>query len=263
MPQLELKYWSTRCIVDYYVRHPVSIPTSEEKKKIDTAGNKHPPTPAMGVFFDCLNSYGRLFTDMEYVGFAWSRPEWDAWKMSLTQDIADGISIRLAKQFMLSAIDSMHVWAILVESGCFSKCLLDIAEDAVKKTDITVWSKSWQPIRIALRTDTPRSNQWHIHKTQNRGAPPHGTIEVLLTMDKCIVGGKRWYVPDDFSHVIALAQNNGAGTSARAAAPSVRRAKPCIPDLPLAKCYMKDAGEAWEEAHPIPSSTTTPRRPTP
>ena len=54
-----------------------------------------------------------------------------------------------------------------------------------------------------------------------------------------------------------------AGTSARAAAPSVRRAKPCIPDLPLAKCYMKDAGEAWEEAHPIPSSTTTPRRPTP
>lgn len=112
---------------------------------------------------------------------------------------------RLYRNFYPSAIDSLHVWAMLVETGCFACCALDVMKDAVDKTDLTVWTLDRQCVKICLYVDSPNCKWWTRYKRSIRGKAA-GAIDLILKMERPKgVGNKRWYTLEDLLPVFEAA----------------------------------------------------------
>lgn len=187
-----LLYFASGAIEDYCRRYPVEWPSRE---LANGPGNLMTPTSAMAVFFDLLAKNGRLFTQREYVDYAWT--VWSEWKKTLTDTETLGIEARLYRNFYPSAIDSMHVWALLVETRAFAYCSLDTAHDALGKTDLTVVSKDRRVVKVALLSGTAYSKRWTSYKRKARGEV-RGTVDIILPMNRPREpGNKRWYRLDD------------------------------------------------------------------
>jgi hypothetical protein len=155
----------------------------------------------MALFFQLLAERGELFNQSEYVDYVVQA--WGAWLDMLSPEQRKGVIARLRCNFYVSAIDSLHVWAMLVETGLFQKCILDTAQDAVGKTDISVIPKgSNQVIPVALRVDSPASRLAYEHKARYRGVA-RNAIVLPLTLDRPkSPGNKRWYNMGDLKPVI-------------------------------------------------------------
>jgi hypothetical protein len=210
MKETALLYISSDAIENYCANHPLEWP---ERSVANGEGNVLTPTPAIAVFFRLLTKTGDLFTQQAYLSFAWQ--EWAESRHKFTQAQIDGLGARLYRNFYPSAIDSLHVWALLVETGRFDKCVIDTVADAVGKTDITVWpTLNGNPLRIALYTDNPYSRARTEYKREFRGAAPRGTIDVTLKMDRPKQpGNKRWYNQADLTPIFnALRGQLGATT---------------------------------------------------
>lgn len=188
MKNATLIYFASDIIEEFCGKNPIDW---ADPNIANGAGNILTPTPAMNVFFSHILKDKRLFNQREYVEFAWH--DWGNWKKQLTQEQIDGVESRLFRNFYPSAIDSLHVWALMVETGKFAMCELDVLKDAVSKTDLTVWTKDRQKFQIELRIDSKRSLDWCDYKYKNRGQAENA-IPILLPMARSKgVGNKRWY----------------------------------------------------------------------
>lgn len=208
--EIALIYLSSMAIKNYCAKHPIDWKTQEQAK----SGDILTPTPAMGVFFDLLTDKGGLFSQEDYVDYAFSLPSWSEWMYSLPAGKQAGIAARLYRNFYPSAIDSLHSWSLLVETGQFAACLLDTADDAVSKTDLTVWTINGKSAKIALYVGTKEGMARTQYKRTHRGSV-NGVIDVILSMDrKPWPGRKRWYTIDDFAPVFEyLSMGNDWNTS--------------------------------------------------
>jgi hypothetical protein len=200
MAKLSLIYFSSDTIQGYCKQHPIDWAVQE---LANGPGNILTPSPAIEVFFNTLVDGRRLFNQEEYWGAACQT--WSGWVDDLKEDQRLGLKARLYRNFYPSAIDSIHVWALLVESGEFAYCLVDTIQDAVSKTDITVYTKDNLKLGIALSIATPESHKWQRHKRAYRHKEVSGVIvPVELTLDRPKrPGNKRWYRTDDFGAIWA------------------------------------------------------------
>ena len=186
-----LIYISPRKIMRFLADNPVDW-KYDDRDVADTLGNKKTITPGMALFFDLLQKRGELFTQREYVLFA--NHYWNEWLNGFSAEERRAILIRTGVNFYPSAIDSLHVWGLLVESGKFEMCLIDPLMDAVSKVDLTLYpNNGLLPIKVALFAPTERSKKWRKQKAKFRGIDSE-CVEIPLDMDSPKrPGNKRWY----------------------------------------------------------------------
>jgi len=197
-----LLYMSSEAIKGYLANHPVDWQSRDLAEK----GNILTPTPAIEVFFRLLKETDSFFDQEDYWQFAWS--EWLCLHDTISDEVRQGLRARLYRNFYPSAIDSIHVWALLAETGYFDKCVLDTAKDAVGKTDLIAWpALARPPIKIGLQIETTYALEWQKHKRTYRGAADPDMIDVYLSMKKPKrPGNKRWFDLGDLSLVFDAIQ---------------------------------------------------------
>lgn len=197
---MKLIYLSSSAIKSFCTRHPIQWATRE----IAEQGDILTPTPGMQVFFDMLLEGNKLFTQDQYYDRACV--VWGDWLARLDDKTRWGIKARLYRNFYPSAIDSIHAWALLVETGLFDACYIDPLEDAKSKTDITVWTKDRRSISIALYWGGAYSRRRTEYKRLVRGGPVNA-VDVILPEDRPRApGNKRWYETQDFAPVLEMAE---------------------------------------------------------
>ena len=152
--EIALQYFSSDYILNFFDKHPQKWCSRELADK----GNVLTPTPAFSIFFELLREKEDLFTYEEYINSSFLK--WQEFFTTLTEEVKNGLKCRLQRQFYPSAIDSLYIWALLVESNQFSICLLDTEKDVVSKTDLIVFSKDGEKIRIAHRSNSQRAQYW-------------------------------------------------------------------------------------------------------
>jgi len=194
-----LIYLSPLRIVRFLEANPVDW-KDKDKKLANTLGNRKPPTPGMAVFFDFLQKTGDLFTQREYIEYAFQ--VWHDWVSKMDRNERYAQKVRIGRNFYPSAIDSLHVWGLLVDTGKFEYCNVDPLIDAMAKVDLTLYpNNKSKPIKISLAPDTMNSRKWRRHKTLHRGVDTE-SIEIILTMNRIQnPGNKRWYTLADFNPV--------------------------------------------------------------
>lgn len=208
----EVIYLSSEYILDWFSdpAHQVEWCSSELADMGDfLPPEKYGVAPVMKVFFEYLGKRGELFTQKEFTDYFWSLyPEF---KADLPPEFARAYGARIWRNFYPSGgIDSIHVWALLVESGQFARCLINSEEDVVGKTDLIVYTKKGQRLDLALRIDTNRSRRRAAKKQENlsgmRGVND-AAIDVPLPFDEREkgAGNKRWYNYDDLKPVFDAA----------------------------------------------------------
>jgi len=90
-----------------------------------------------------------------------------------------------------------------VESGCCERCVLDTADDAVGKTDITVWLKDGTEKGLALYVGSKLGKSWTKYKRENGDKAEREVVDLVLSMDKPRTpGNKRWYGVEDLEAII-------------------------------------------------------------
>jgi hypothetical protein len=191
---------SSAYILAYLRDHPVDW---DERERVlaalggpgDQAGPT--PTPAVGEFLALLGSrHGQLFTQDEFV--AHCRAVWADWWATLSPGQQQGVRAKLRRNFYPSMIDSLHVWALLHETGCFDCCLVDSIADAVGRTDLTLRRGEWS-VRVALVVDSRAARHTRAYKHIYRRPEPPGTVVIPLPLSRPREpGNKRWYCLEDF-----------------------------------------------------------------
>lgn len=159
-----------------------------------------PPVSSVEIFLDLLRTKCGLFSQAEL--WEASMEAWGEWFISLPdrrknedrlQLLRSGLRAKTYHNFYPSMIDSLHVWAMLVEVGGFDRCFLDSVEDHTGKTDITVHRKTdrWC---IALQAQKKQ-----VLRPRARGVMPDDACLVRLPMERAkIPGNKRWFEVGDF-----------------------------------------------------------------
>lgn len=228
---LRLQYYSSDYIMDFVARHPVDwcydaplIKQLNFTKVRDVTGRGgladqcgRPPVPTMQVFFNAVTSLSRPITQEEL--WEWCKNAWGMqWLQSVPgqkvrrrpdgtleqitlADLHEALRIKTYYNFYASAIDSLHVFALLVESGAAEWCVLDCAEDVLGGTDLSVGAGDLH-CTIALRASTQWARDDAAHKQKNRGAT---TTQFVIEWPRSRlkgVGDKRWYTLDDLVPVL-------------------------------------------------------------
>jgi hypothetical protein len=135
---------------------------------------------------------------------------WNGWATSKTPDQKFGIKAKLYRNFYPSMIDSLHVWAMLCESGMFEMCFLSATEDAIGKSDLILRSGG-RDFRLALLGPTSQASEDREYKINHRGNGDAGCIEIRLpgAYPKS-PGNKRWFRKSDVMKAI-LSHHKGGG----------------------------------------------------
>jgi hypothetical protein len=199
---ITLLYFNSQHIVRYLADHPIDW-VDEYKSYAQRGGYGDqagvPPTPAVEEFLALLSTKHELFTQREYLDWCYS--QWKGW-WPTNPKLGDGLSVKLYRNFYPSMIDSLHAWALLVESGKFASCTIDSYADAIAKTDITVQTFTGDRFSLALRVDTPSSRDSAKYKEEHReGYEDIQALTIWLPCDKTrpkSPGQKRWYQVSDF-----------------------------------------------------------------
>lgn len=184
-------------IVDFITKNPIDWGDRDAAKRGgigDQAGVT--PTPAVEEFIDLLLTKRSLFTQDEYIQHC--RGKWIDWLNTKTGDQRLGVRAKLLRNFYPSMIDSLHVWAMLCESGMFDRCVLNSTEDAIGKSDISVYSKD-RVYRIALVGPTRNAIDDRQYKIKHRnGDKVDDFIEIVIPKEyPRDPGNKRWLRKSD------------------------------------------------------------------
>lgn len=150
------------------------------------------PTPAMGEFLDLLLDRKDLFTQAEYRDHCFS--VWSEWLARKHPEQVKGVEAKLFCNFYVSGIDTLHAYALMVEAGMFDICYIDIIEDVLSKTDLTL-KNSGCTVRVQLIGPNARTEREY--KNLHRGRA-NGAVEIQLTRRPKTIGGKMWYRIRDF-----------------------------------------------------------------
>lgn len=198
---MELIYISTQVLENFCRKHPIKWHSKEEANE---AGWWNIRPPAMQVFFDLLDKEERLMTQEEYSRQAAVLPMKAGEKNyhDLSQYHRKCFRVRLERQFYVSAIDSLHAWALLVEEGNFDWCELNLRKDVVGKTDLIVYSANGgrvKEFKIALHGPTTKNaRKWESRK-KKRGCIPEEIYDVRMDLARPKrPGNKRWFCRNDF-----------------------------------------------------------------
>lgn len=199
---ITLLYFNSQQIMRFLATHPIEW-FDEFKSYAERGGYGDqagvPPTPAVEEFLSLLSLKHELFTQKEYLDYCYSK--WRNW-WPTDQKRGDGLSVKLYRNFYPSMIDSLHAWALLVESGKFASCTVDSYADAIAKTDITVQTFTGERFSLALRIDTRSSRESARYKEDHReGYKDVQAVTIWLPCDKTrpkSPGQKRWYQLSDF-----------------------------------------------------------------
>jgi hypothetical protein len=192
-----LLYFPSSEIVSFIAHHRIDWDNRELARRGgvgDHAGIT--PTPAVEEFLDLLISRQALFTQREYMEHCWSK--WREWITPKSKEHKLGVRAKLYGNFYPAMIDSLHVWAMLCESGMFDACILNSTEDAVGKSDLIVRSKN-RTVRIALLGPTSRAQEDRQYKIahRNNGAASD-CVEIVMPEEyERDPGNKRWFKRSD------------------------------------------------------------------
>lgn len=210
-----LLYIPSSEIVDYITRNPIdwgdSTSVTLSNRRVvrlgelakrggigDTAGVT--PTPAVEEFINLLVSKRGLFTQDEYMRHCVSA--WNVWATSKTPDQKFGIKAKLYRNFYPSMVDSLHVWAMLCESGMFEMCFLSATEDAIGKSDLVLRSGS-KEIRLALLGPTAQAGSDREYKIAHRNNGDTKCVELKMPPSyPKSPGNKRWFRKSDVMQAI-------------------------------------------------------------
>lgn len=172
------------------------------------------PTPAVEEFLKMLQDRRALFTQQEYA--VWCFRAWFDWIGPKHRLQKLGVHTKLYRNFYPSMIDSLHVWAMLVESGRFDACVLDSADDAIGKTDLTVTAGD-ATFRLALIGPTAQAATDRAYKIERRSTDRSACIEIAMQIGAPkSPGNKRWHKAPD---VLAAIQQGGLLPPARRSIP--------------------------------------------
>lgn len=230
MNRMVLMYLNSNMIKHYIALHPIDW--MEDYKTYARIGGygdqaQKTPTPAVHEFLACLAEKRQLFTQTDY--FAWCTMQWRAWydgllkkmivrpdgttflpALSYRQNLQIGIKAKIFRNFYPSMIDSLHVWAMMAETGNFQCCFLDSYEDAIAKTDLTVVDWNGRKIQLALLSGSKTASNSLSYKQQYReGYTDIHCFRIPLDMQRARnPGNKRWYELRDFQACLDPASRN-------------------------------------------------------
>lgn len=208
---LRLEYYSSRHIQEFVTRFPVDW--CDDRKYLanrvgclaDLCGR--PPVPSMLVFFQTVIGHGLITQDQMWIA---SLEEWgqdfppetcEARKRGYSKaKCLEALQVKCFRNFYSSAIDSLHVFALLVECRVAGRCTLDCAQDVCSATDLIVESYNHH-FTIALVAGSSSGQNSLNHKRSHRQAKPCD-FTLPLPMDRPKTpGNKRWYNPDDLKPI--------------------------------------------------------------
>lgn len=192
-----LIYMSSRHIVEYIAQHPIMW--MEDKKEMADrggAGDKAglPPVPSVELWIGCLRGKERLFSQDEYAEHYFCNSRIKAWLQGKPSDQIEGVRVKQYRNFYPSMIDSIHVWALLAETGLFDSCIVETDRDAISKIDMTVTAEGHR-LSLAIRGPTPEATRAKAYKDKYRGIGQAAkAIELALSINKPRApGNKRWF----------------------------------------------------------------------
>lgn len=202
---VSLIYVPSYAIVEYVARNPINwlgqYRHMAQRGGIgDTAGVT--PTPAVYEFLALYHNEKGLFTQRAY--YEWCQEQWRDWLDEKTDEQRRGVGVKLYRNFYPSMIDSLHVWAMMVETGGFHACILDSTLDAIGKTDLTL-VRSGISYRVALLSGSANSVGDRRYKLSHRSKDDDlSCIEIRLPMSReQAPGNKRWYFTTDVIDAMA------------------------------------------------------------
>ena len=197
-----LMYFSASYIVDWVTRHPIDWSNKMLTGRGgpgDKAGKS--PTTSVEEFFRLLLQRRGLFTQQEYSDHCFAR--WREWLVGKPKIQCDGVHAKLLRNYYPSRIDSLHAWALLSESGLFSRCVLDSYSDAVSKCDITVYYGDGRKVDVALVGPSGAAVRSRARKIARSNGVGSSAVEITLPMDRARnPGNKRWHILEDFSKIL-------------------------------------------------------------
>lgn len=196
-----LLYLGSRYIVDFVAQNPVEWKEAVLAKRGGPGDSAGPtPTPAVYEFLRLLRIKKALFTQAEFACHCISR--WRDWYQNLSRLQKEGIEAKLYRNFYPSMIDSLHVWAMLSETGAFDRCILDSFDDATAKSDLTLIAGD-REIKVALLAGSKAAVEDRRYKLTYRGGGTGEVFEVVLPLEREKgPGNKRWYRLEDFMPVL-------------------------------------------------------------
>ena len=203
MAERALIYIPSREIVNFITAHPINwLDNMKDLAKRGGVGDSAgvTPTPAIEEFLNLVVSL-RGLTQRQYMEHCWQA--WESWIRRLRQEQKLGVKAKLYRNFYPSAIDSIHVWAMLCETGEFDMCLLSATEDAIGKSDL-VLKRGDKELRIALQVGTKQAKDDRSYKKEHRRNDEAGCKEVWLSLDAPKdPGNKRWFAKGDVMKAMA------------------------------------------------------------
>lgn len=221
---VSLVYIPSKEIIAFCKENPIDW-SNAELAKIGGIGDQAglPPIPSVDIFLDLYHCRKSLFTQEQFFSHCLSmweskNPEWvaglylqpgrpkSAPSFIEFPSYLDGLRAKAYRNFYPSMIDSLHVWAMMVESGWFKMCYLDSCEDATGKSDITAIDNRGDEYKFALLIGSKNGLSALRHKRGSRsnGITTHFVDVPLPTSRPKGIGNKRWYCMDDIVSAIRL-----------------------------------------------------------
>jgi hypothetical protein len=192
-----LIYMSSRHIVEYMTRHPIQwMDNKKWMADVGGPGDKAglPPVPSVELWIECLRSKERLFSQDEYADYYLANGRIRNWLQGKSPEQVEGVRVKQYRNFYPSMIDSLHVWALLAESGLFDSCIVETDRDAISKIDMVVMADGHR-LALAIRGPTPDATRAKAYKDKYRGnGQATNAIELALSIKKPrSPGNKRWF----------------------------------------------------------------------
>lgn len=198
-----LIYINSERIQEFMGQHPIDWANAQDASiggPGDQAGM--PPVPSVLIFLDALQTNKELFTQEEF--FSRCCASWGAWYGKLPDQERAGLKAKAFRNFYPSMVNSLHAWAILLES-CHPQidtCVWNSNDDVAYKTDL-FFKRGDKSVHADLFIGSHIGQSCRRYKRENRGQPDEEHISVPLTMDRPRTpGNMRWYTLRDFFHVI-------------------------------------------------------------
>lgn len=214
---VSLVYIPSREIVNFCKENPIDW-GNKDLAKIGGIGDRAgmPPVASVEVFLDLYHVKKSLFKQEEYFEHClnlWASvdPEWvyslddqpgrpiNSPSFISYPSFKDGLRAKAYRNFYPSMIDSLHVWAMMVESKWFKVCYLDSCDDATGKSDITAIDRNGNEYKFALLIGSKSGiNSLKYKKGQRSGYGTSNIVYMPLPIERpAYPGNKRWYCADD------------------------------------------------------------------
>lgn len=205
-----IESYSSGYIVEFVTQHPIDwCESQKEMAQRDGLADKcgRPPVPSMLIFFEAIVAARGLITQEEF--WLASKQRWGDFPTRETQrrlgisleEMHTALRVKAFRNFYPSAIDSLHLFSLLVESQVADRCSLDCAKDVLSSTDLTLEHKG-KPYTVALHVGTVSARDSLNHKKKYRGAKPCDFTVTLKMNRPKEPGNKRWLNESDLQEII-------------------------------------------------------------